>query len=90
MDRQRSVVTAVTRQLLTGKDGITHDLGRWSWALSMATVIAAGVANWWNKGQIDLAALGEALGIVAGAHGLALWAKRDVEPPPSMEKETKS
>lgn len=68
------------RQLFTGADNRTHDLGRWSWALSMGSIVFAAGANWWHGAVIDLAALGTALGAVAGAHGLALWAKKDTEP----------
>lgn len=68
------------RQLFTGKDGVTHDLGRWSWAGSWLAIVAAAGANWWHGAVIDLVSLGGALCAVAGAHGAALWAKRDTEP----------
>lgn len=67
-------------QLITGKDNQTHDLGRWSWVVSTLSVIAAAGLNWWHNTVIDVAALAQALGTVAGAHGLALWAKKDTEP----------
>jgi len=70
------------KQLFTGKDNNTHDLGRYSWALSMSTVIAAAAANWFHGHEIDLQALANAIGVVVGAHGLALWAKKDTEPTP--------
>ena len=68
------------KQLLTGVDGETHDLGRWSWAGSFVTVVAAAAGNWWHGLALDVQALATALGIVAGAHGAALWAKKDTEP----------
>lgn len=67
-------------QLITGKDNTTLDLGRCSWVASMIAVIAAAGLNWWHHEVIDVAALAQALGTVAGAHGLALWAKKDTEP----------
>jgi hypothetical protein len=70
----------ILRNLFTGQDGVTHDLGRWSWAASWAAVVAAAGANWWHGAAIDLTAFGTALCAVAGAHGAALWAKRDTEP----------
>jgi hypothetical protein len=70
------------RQLVTGVDGKTHDLGRWSWAGSFLAVVAAAAGNWWHGLAIDLVALGTALGAVAGAHGAALFLKRDTEPKP--------
>ncbi len=71
---------SVLRQLFTGLDGVTHDLGRWSWAGSFFAVVAAAAGNWWHGVAIDVQALATALGVVAGAHGAALWAKKDTEP----------
>jgi hypothetical protein len=71
---------SIVKQLLTGIDGITHDLGRWSWAGSFIAVVVAAAGNWWHGLALDVQALATALGIVAGAHGAALWAKKDTEP----------
>jgi hypothetical protein len=68
------------RDLFTGRDGQTHDLGRWSWAGSFLAVVAAAAGNWWHGVAIDVVALGTALAAVAGAHGAALWAKKETEP----------
>ncbi len=68
------------RQLTTGKDNTTHDLGRWSWIVSVASILGASGMNWWHNAVIDIAQLAQALATVAGAHGLALWAKKDTEP----------
>jgi hypothetical protein len=70
------------RDLMTGVDGVTHDLGRWSWAGSWAAVVSAAGANWWHGAAIDLMQLGGALCAVATAHGAALFMKRDTEPKP--------
>ncbi len=67
-------------QLLTGRDNQTHDLGRWSWAGSFATVLGATAWNAYQGATIDLTALAGALGIVSGSHGAALWAKAATEP----------
>lgn len=73
---------SILRQLFTGADNATHDLGRWSWAGSFVAVVAAAAGNWWHHAVIDLQALATALGLVAGAHGAALWAKKETEPKP--------
>jgi len=73
---------SVLRQLFTGVDGFTHDLGRWSWAGSFIAVVAAAAGNWWHGVVVDIQALATALSVVAGAHGAALWAKKDTEPKP--------
>jgi len=65
--------------LLTGIDGQTHDLGRWSWAISLGAVIAAGLHTAWH-GTIDLIAFGTAIAAVVAAHGAALGFKKDTEP----------
>jgi hypothetical protein len=72
----------ILTQLLTGADGQTHDLGRWSWAGSFVGVVAAAGANWWHGAAIDLMALAQAFAVVAAAHGVALFAKKDTEPKP--------
>lgn len=66
--------------LFTGKDGETQDIARWSWAFSLFGILAATAANSLHGHAIDLIALGTAIGAVVGAHGAALWAKRDTEP----------
>ena len=68
------------KNLFTGKDGETHDLGRWSWALSLGAVVAAGLHTAWTGHPIDLASFGTGIATVVGAHGFALYAKRDTEP----------
>jgi hypothetical protein len=80
---------SVIRHLLTGKDGVTHDLGRWSWVLSFFVV--AGDACWHavagglslKDGAPSVGEMAAALGVVAGAHGLALFAKAKTEPQPT-------
>jgi len=72
----------ILRNLFTGADGATHDLGRWSWAGSFLAVVGAAAWKLWHGADVDLQALAGALGLVAGAHGAALWAKRDTEPKP--------
>jgi len=68
------------KHLLTGADNQTHDLGRWSWMLSWIAVVAAAAGNWWHAAVLDVMQLAQALGVVAAAHGAALWAKKDTEP----------
>ena len=68
------------RQLVTGIDNRTHDIGRWSWLASMLTVIGAAISNIYHTGAIDLLQLAGALGAVAGAHGISIMAKGSTEP----------
>lgn len=68
------------KDLFTGRDGETQDIARWSWAFSLLGILAATTANFIHGHAIDLVALGTAIGAVVGAHGAALWAKKDTEP----------
>ena len=70
------------KHLLSGMDNTTVDIGRVSWAASFLAVVAAAGANWWHGSVIDVQGLAIALSAVAGAHGAALWAKKDTEPKP--------
>lgn len=73
----------VILNLLTGKDNATHDLGRWSWVCSSLAVTGAGIWNACHGVIFDLVQVATALSAIAGAHGVALFAKRDTEPNPS-------
>lgn len=68
------------RDLFTGIDGVTHDLGRWSWAVSLVSVIGAAGMNWIHGAVIDLQSLANAIGVVVAAHGASLFMKKDTEP----------
>lgn len=67
--------------LFTGKDNKTHDLGRWSWFTSIAAVVGAAFWNAYHAaGMINLMEFSQAIGVIVGVHGAALWAKKDTEP----------
>lgn len=70
----------VLKDLMTGKDGVTHDLGRWSWMVTTATIIGTAVWNAIHAGTVDLMQFAQALGVNVAAHGGVLWAKKDTEP----------
>lgn len=68
------------RHLVTGSDNATHDLGRWSWIGSFLAVIGAAAHNAMHGVTLDVQSIATALASIAGAHGVALWAKKDTEP----------
>lgn len=74
---------SIVRDLLTGRNGISHDLGRYSWVGSWAAVTA--VAGWheFHGVAVDLTTLATAYATTAAAHGVALFAKQQTEPPGS-------
>ena len=68
------------KDLFTGIDGQTQDMGRWSWAICTGGVLAAAASNSWHGATIDLMGLGAALTGVAAGHGYAIAKKADTEP----------
>ena len=72
----------ILSDIFTGKDGTTHDIARYAWAISIFSVIAAAAANWWHSGNIDLVSFGSVLSGISVTHGVALLAKKDTEPSP--------
>ena len=69
----------ILKQLLTGKDNATYDLGRVTWLLGFVAVI--GLAGYEvMHGSVNLKELAEALGIVSGASGASVMMKKDTEP----------
>jgi len=70
----------IVKQLLTGKDNHTHDLARWSWLLSLLTIIGGVIWNTIHQGSFLTVDFAQAVAIIAGAHGVAIYAKKDTEP----------
>ena len=72
-------MTEILKQLLTGKDNATYDIGRVTWLLGTVAVIAlAGYEV--VRNNVNLRELAEALGIVSGAGGASVMMKKDTEP----------
>jgi hypothetical protein len=75
------------KDVLTGKDGETHDVARHSWLWTTLAIIAGGIWNAVHAGAINVAELAQAFAVNVGAHGAAIWAKRGAEPePPEADK----
>ena len=70
------------KQMLTGRDNLTYDLGRVLWAL--AFVIGVGVATYCavTGKPFDLQNYGVGVGALLLAGGAALKLKEDTEPQP--------
>jgi len=73
-------VSKVFNDLLTGQDGKTHDIGRWSWMISLVAVIIGAGYEMIHSDMPTLKDFAEAVGIIAGAHGAAVMLKKDTEP----------
>ena len=68
------------KQLLTGKDNQTYDIARVAWAISILAVLSVAGYQVITNGTVSLRELAESLGIVSGAGGASVWAKKDSEP----------
>jgi hypothetical protein len=66
--------------ILTGKDNTTHDLGKWSWLISMLAVIAHDAYALHTKVDVNIRDFAIALAAVVAAHGFALGQKAKTEP----------
>lgn len=66
--------------LLTGKDNKTYDIARIAWAISLLSVLFIAGYEVVNHASINLRELAESLGIVSGAGGASVWAKKETEP----------
>ena len=69
----------VLKQLLTGKDNVTYDIGRVTWLLGFIAVISLAVYQVMYS-TISLREVAEALGMVTGASGAAVAMKGKTEP----------
>lgn len=70
----------IFQHLLTGKDNKTHDLGRWTWLISLVAVIAVALWEVIHTNQVSIRELAEALGIVSAAGGASVAMKQGSEP----------
>lgn len=68
------------RDIFTGKDNTTYDLGRISWALSVIWFMAASTYNLIVTQTFDMVAAGTGLGGILAAGGAALALKSGDEP----------
>ena len=69
----------ILKQLLTGKDNETYDIGRVSWMFGIISVIVIAFYEVMHS-SVSLRELAESLGIVSGASGVSIMAKKDTEP----------
>ena len=70
----------LVNQLLTGKDNKTNDIARWSWMITTIVIIIGAIWNGYNSNLFGLRDFAESIGIITGAHGAAVFMKKDSEP----------
>lgn len=76
------MIPKILRELLTGIDGQSHDMGRYSWLGSFMVVTIVAL---WHEARglaVDLMVLAGAYGGLAAAHSASLFMKRSTEPQP--------
>jgi len=72
-------VSQILKQLLTGKDCQTYDIGRVTWLISLLAVIALAFYEVMHS-TISIRELAESLGIVSAAGGASVAMKGKTEP----------
>jgi len=69
----------ILKQLLTGKDNNTYDIGRVTWLISLVAIIALAFYEVLHN-TVSIRELAEALGIVSAAGGASVAMKQKAEP----------
>ena len=72
-------MSQILKQLLTGKDCQTYDIGRVTWLISLLAVIALAFYEVMNN-TVSIRELAESLGIVSAAGGASVAMKGRTEP----------
>ena len=67
------------RQLLTGKDNETYDIGRFTWLVGTVAIIVLAFYQVVN-GQVNIREIAESLGIISAAGGASVAMKHKAEP----------
>jgi len=80
--RVAASILSIPRNLLTGKDNVTHDLGKWSWAASFASLLVLTCWHEYSKVRVSVTEFATAVAAVVIAHGAALGLKSKTEPDP--------
>ena len=75
----------ILREILTGIDGQSHDMGRYSWLGGFLMICIVALWHEWRGVAVDLTVLAAAIGGNAAAHSAALFMKRSTEPAPPEE-----
>jgi len=69
----------ILKQLLTGKDNNTYDIGRVTWLISLVAIIALAFYEVMHN-TVSIRELAESLGIVSAAGGASVAMKSKTEP----------
>lgn len=69
----------ILKQLLTGKDCETYDIGRVTWLISLLAIIALAFYEVMHN-TVSIRELAESLGIVSAAGGASVAMKAKTEP----------
>lgn len=72
-------MNTILKQLLTGKDNQTYDLGRVSWLVGMVAILLLAAYEVMHS-TVSLRELAESLGIVSAAGGASVAIKQKAEP----------
>jgi hypothetical protein len=71
---------SITKNLLTGRDGETHDIGRYAAAASYLTGLGLQIFVVLRGAPFDFTAFGVGIGALSAGIGAMLNLKKDTEP----------
>lgn len=77
-------LSILLKQLFTGKDNETLDIGRISWAICIFTAIGFAVYQL-IESKFSLIEFGQTISAIVGVHSAGIWAKKDAEPEPQKD-----
>ena len=71
----------ILKDLFTGADGESHDVGRYLWVLSVLAGLGyAGYDLIYLKNHFDIVSYGTGVGVLLAGGGASLMLKKDTEP----------
>jgi len=76
----------IIRQLLTGKDNETYDIGRVTWFIGIVAIVTLAAYQAATSTIVSLRELAESLGIVSAAGGASVAMKSRAEPDNQEQK----
>lgn len=71
---------AVIQDLVTGKDGVSYDVGRVLWIIGVLAFIALSVYGMYRGGAFDALNWGTGYGAILGGGGAGIGMKSKTEP----------
>lgn len=70
-------MSTILSNIFTGKDNVTHDLGKYSWVFSLFLLLVVVVYRMIMKQEITITEISGGASAIATTHAASLWIKKD-------------